>query len=484
METSAIVDSLRSQGAQLRQAGVGQGGFAAELTYLLFLKMVSETGAENELPHGYRWRDLLATHGTEQLEFYAKLLLHLSGYGSARVKAIFAHASTRIDVPRTLHKLVSDIERLDWFAARDDGVLHEMFEELLKAHAANTKSKSGGIFTPRVLIQAIVQVVRPHAGEVFQDPALGTGGFLIAADAHVKQQTDRLSRLSPQLAEFHVQRAFTGMELEPAALRLGLMNLMLHGTGDPLELASRIRRGNTLSNEGAELELADVILTNPPFGATRGGGKPNRSDFTFPTSDWPLAFLQHVYRRLRPPRHSTPGGRAAVVVPDNVLFQEQNKGPEVRRDLLDKCNLHTILRLPGSLLSDTKANVLFFDRGSRDTATTTSTWIYDLRTNMPSFGKRNRMTLEHFADFIHVFGDDPHAQSLRRDEGETGRFRQFSRADLARRGDNLNITWLRDESASRPEDLPDPDALAQDISNQLETALQAIRDLRQLLAGK
>lgn len=256
---------------------------------------------------------------------------------------------------------MTDIDALDWFAAREQGELAKMYEGLLEAHALSTKSKSGGYFTPRALTHAIVSVVKPQPGEVVQDPAAGTGGFLIAADAHIKQETDGLSQLPRELADFQVHRAFVGQELEPKAHRPGLMNMMLHGTSAPLELIANIRRGNTLTREGVDLGEADVILTNPPFGAARGGGKPARDDFTFPTSDWPLCFLQHVYRSLRRPRGDKPGGRAAVVVPDNVLFNEQNRGIEIRRDLMEKCNLHTILRLPAGLFANgTKTNVLFF----------------------------------------------------------------------------------------------------------------------------
>jgi type I restriction enzyme M protein len=485
MDTAAIVESLRGQAAQLRQSGLSEQEFATELAYLLFLKLLDETDAANELPDGYRWKDLTAKQGTEQRTFYSELLLRLGTEGSARVKPMFASSSTRLDSPRTLHKLVTDIDALDWFAAREQGGLAKMYEGLLEAHASNAKSKSGGYFTPRALIQAMVRVVKPQPGEVVQDPAAGTGGFLIAADAYIQQETDGLSQLSRELAEFQVHRAFVGLELEPRAHRPGLMNMMLHGTSAPLELTANIRRGNTLTREGIDLGAADVILTNPPFGATRGGGKPARDDFTFPTSDWPLSFLQHVYRSLRLPRSDQPGGRAAVVVPDNVLFNEQNGGIEIRRDLMEKCNLHTILRLPADLFANgTKTNVLFFHRGARDTGSTTSTSIYDLRTNVPSFGKRNPMLLEHFADFLRAHGDDPYGRSARSDDGVTGRFRRFSREDIARLGDNLNITWLRDESQARAEDLPDPDAIAEQIAQQLEDALGEMKALREILAEK
>jgi type I restriction enzyme M protein len=209
------------------------------------------------------------------------------------------------------------------------------------------------------------------------------------------------------------------------------------------DIESDILLGDTLGPSGAKLPKADVILTNPPFGTKKGGGGPTRDDLTFPTSNKQLAFLQHIYRGLKP------GGRAAVVLPDNVLFEE-GVGQKIRGDLMEKCDLHTILRLPTGIFysQGVKTNVLFFTRGAKDKGGTKATWYYDMRVNMPSFGKRTPLTDEHFAPFQKCYGKDPLGKSKRKDQGEEGRFRSFTREELAKRGDNLDVSWLKDESVN------------------------------------
>ena len=246
--------------------------------------------------------------------------------------------------------------------------------------------------------------------------------------------------------EFQRREALYGVELVPDTRRLAMMNAMLHGIeGDVL-------LGDSLSPLGQGLPKSDVILTNPPFGTKKGGGQPTRDDFTFPTSNKQLAFLQHIYRNLKP------GGRAAVVLPDNVLFEDKT-GQEIRSDLMDKCNLHTVLRLPTGIFyaQGVKTNVLFFEKGTKETGNTKHVWFYDLRTNMPSFGKRTPFTLDTLTPFIQAYGKKPDGSSKRKDEGEEGRFRKFTREEIQARGDNLDIIWLKDEDASGAEELPEPD---------------------------
>jgi len=248
------------------------------------------------------------------------------------------------------------------------------------------------------------------------------------------------------------------------------------------------------------LPRSDLILTNPPFGTAKGGGV-TRDDFTFKTNNKQLAFLQHIYRSLKVPggggskktesgskkdaggsKQAEQGGRAAVVLPDNVLFEE-NAGTQIRRDLMDKCNLHTILRLPTGIFyaQGVKTNVLFFTRGQKDTGNTKEVWVYDMRVNMPAFGKRTPLTEEHFAEFEKAFGSDPYGTAKRKDQGEDGRFRKFSREDIAKRGDNLDISWLRDENATSADDLPEPDVIAAEILAKLQTASAAIQELQEML---
>lgn len=467
--TRDIVQQLWALCHVLRDDGITYHEYVTELTYLLFLKMAEETGTEGQIPEGWRWGDLTALEGIEQLTFYRQQLIHLGANGSDRVQAIYANAQTSLRQPRNLAKLVADIDDLDWYSARGEG-LGDLYEGLLEKNANEKKSGAGQYFTPRPLIEAMVTLVDPKPGEVISDPAAGTLGFLICADAHIKAQTDELFDLSEAEQDFQRRRAFYGVELVPDTRRLALMNAMLHG------IEGEIVLGDTLSPIGQDLPKSDVILTNPPFGTKKGGGRPTRDDFTFPTSNKQLAFLQHIYRNLKP------GGRAAVVLPDNVLF-EDNTGQLIRSDLMDKCNLHTILRLPTGIFyaQGVKTNVLFFQRGTTDKGNTKEVWIYDLRTNMPSFGKRTPFTLDHLKPLMEVFGSDPNGGSPRADEGEEGRFRCFAREVIRDRGDNLDISWLRDESAERVEDLPDPDEIAAEILVCLKTATEEIQALLEML---
>ncbi|MBK8715818.1 MAG: N-6 DNA methylase [Deltaproteobacteria bacterium] len=472
MNTQDIVARLWNLCNVLRDDGITYHQYVTELTYLLFLKMAKETETEGQLPKGYRWADLEKKEGVEQLNFYRALLLHLGSEGSKRVQAIYVNASTSIKEPRNLKKIVDAIDELDWYSAKDEG-FGDLYEGLLEKNASEKKSGAGQYFTPRPLIDAMVAVVQPQAGEVVQDPAAGTAGFLIAADRYIKEATDQLSTLKEKAQVFQIREAFYGCELVHDTHRLALMNLMLHGIEGELHLA------DTLSPQGAELPRADVILTNPPFGTKKGGGLPTRDDFTYPTSNKQLAFVQHIYRGLKV------GGRAAVVLPDNVLF-EDNVGAQIRADLMAKCDLHTILRLPTGIFyaQGVKTNVLFFSHGAKETGNTKAVWIYDMRTNAPAFGKRTPFTREHFAGFEAVFGEDPLGKSKRKDEGESGRWRRFSREEIAARGENLDITWLKDDGHTNAEDLAAPEEIAADILLNLERATEEIRALQASLGGE
>ena len=470
--TRDIVQKLWRLCDVLRDDGITYHQYVTELTWLLFLKMEQETRSQRRryaLPEGYRWEDLVEKTGLEQQTFYRELLLHLGTKADGIVLAIYADAATSIRKPATLSKLVEDIDGLDWYDAKQEG-LGDLYEGLLEKNAGEKKSGAGQYFTPRPLIDSMVALVKPQPGEVIQDPAAGTGGFLIAADRYMREQTDDYFELDEQTQGFMAEKAFHGVELVPETHRLLLMNLMLHG------IRGHFERGDSLSSLGAKLPAADVILTNPPFGTKKGGGGPTRDDFTFPTSNKQLAFLQHIYRGLKP------GGRAAIVLPDNVLFEE-NTGTKIRRDLMDKCDLHTILRLPTGIFyaQGVKTNVLFFRRGQKDEGNTKAVWIYDMRTNMPSFGKRTPLTREHFAEFEKAFGKKAEGTSKRKDQGEEGRFRCFSREDIAKRGDNLDIAWLREDDAHDYEALGEPDEIAAEIIGHLQTAMAELEALSGLL---
>lgn len=470
--TTDIVQKLWNLCHVLRDEGISYLQYVTELTYLLFLKMMQETGAEDQLPEGCRWADLVAKEGVEQITSYRAALLQLGTSGGERVQAIFANAQTAIKQPRILKKLVQSIDELDWYSAKAEG-LGDLYEGLLEKNASEKKSGAGQYFTPRPLIDCMVELIQPQPGEGVQDPAAGTGGFLIASDRYIKQHTDDLFDLPEAEQSFQRYQAFYGIELVQDAHRLLLMNMMLHG------IEGAVTLGDTLSADGQRLSRANVILTNPPFGTKKGGGLPSRDDFTYPTSNKQLAFLQHIYRSLKP------GGRAAVVLPDNVLF-EDGQGRQIRADLMDKCNLHTILRLPTGIFyaQGVKTNVLFFQRGLTEKGNTEAVWIYDMRTNMPAFGKRIPLMKVHFKDFGTAYGDDPNGGSSRIDQGEMGRFRCFTREAIAKRGENLDISWLRDESLQSGDGLPEPAVIAADIMEKLRIASKEMETLMVLLEGE
>jgi type I restriction enzyme M protein len=446
----------------------------SELTYLLFLKMAQETGQEQGIPQEWRWQVLEALQGLSQLEHYKELLLKLGSSGSgaaALVQEIYANASSFIKKPTTLNELVNEIDKLDWYSARQEG-LGDLYEGLLQKNAEEKKSGAGQYFTPRPLIDSMVAVMQPTIEDVIQDPAAGTGGFPIAA-LHWIREHNEISKLNEQQQQKFYRRTFYGMEHVQDTHRLALMNLMLHGL-DSRPGECGIWYGDTLSGDGEALPPATLILTNPPFGTKKGGGLPSRKDFTFPTSNKQFCFLQHIYRALKP------GGRAAVVLPDNVLF-EGNVGKQIRADLMDKCNLHTILRLPTGIFyaQGVKTNVLFFTRGTSDKGNTEQVWVYDLRANMPAFGKRTPLTREHFAAFEATYGSDPLGLAPRTATGPEGRWQCFHREEIAARGDSLDLAWLKDDSAEDGSDLPEPAVLAQEAMLELEGALE---DLRAILA--
>ena len=473
--TTDIVAKLWNLCNVLKDDGVTYHQYVTELTYLLFLKMAKETGTEDQIPAGHRWDDLEAKAAPDRLEAYKLTLIHLGSHGSRLVQEIFANASSFIKKPATLSTLVAEIDKLDWYSARQEG-LGDLYEGLLEKNANEKKSGAGQYFTPRPLIDSMVAVMQPTLDDIIQDPAAGTGGFLIAANRYLREHSDPDRWTEAQQRKYR-RNTFYGMEHVQDAHRLALMNLMLHGLDSDPEAAG-IRYGDTLGPEGEALckQGATLILTNPPFGTKKGGGLPTRTDFTFPTSNKQFCFLQHIYRGLKP------GGRAAVVLPDNVLF-EGNTGRQIRADLMDKCNLHTILRLPTGIFyaQGVKTNVLFFTRGETDKGNTKEVWVYDLRANMPQFGKRTVLTRAHFAEFEAAFGDDPlgSAKSLakRKDTGEAGRFRRFTRDWIAERGDSLDIAWLKDESEGATDELPEPAALAQEAMGELEGALEELRGI-------
>lgn len=465
--TTDIVRKLWALCNVLRDDGITYNEYVTELTYLLFLKMLQETNREGRLPAGYRWNDLSGREGIEQLDFYKAMLLDLGKARDGLVAAIFTDAQTRLKKPTNLKALTASIGELDWFSAREEG-LGNLYEGLLEKNAADKKSGAGQYFTPRPLIDCIARLMQPQPGEIVQDPAAGTAGFLVAADRYIKDHTDDLYTLTEAQAFFQRNNAFVGAELVHDTHRLCLMNLLLHG------IEGGVDNLDTLSPDGEQLPKADLILTNPPFGTKKGGGRPTRQDFsvTADTSNKQLAFVEHIVRALKP------GGRAAVVVPDNVLF-EDNTGRRLRTWLMELCDLHTILRLPTGIFyaQGVKTNVLFLRRGKTDKGNTQAVWVYDMRANMPAFGKTRPLTVADFADFEVAYGADPNGKAERTDQGADSRWRMFDRAAIVARNDNLDIAWLRDTEAEAEEALTEPEDIAAAIIGHLKAALEEIETL-------
>jgi type I restriction enzyme M protein len=461
MGNQEIVQKLWNLCNVLRDDGITYHQYVTELTYLLFLKMMKETDSESHIPEQYRWDKLVENNGIELKDFYRQLLLDLGKENETILGQIYLNATSNIDEPKNLEKIIRSIDQLDWYSAKEEG-LGDLYEGLLEKNASELKSGAGQYFTPRVLIDVMVELIAPQVGERCNDPACGTFGFMISANHYLREKTDDYFDLAEKEAEFQKYQAFTGVELVKDTHRLALMNALLH------DIHGEIILGDTLSDQGSRLKNFDVILTNPPFGSKQGGERPTRSDLTFTTPNKQLNFLQHIYRSLK----ADGKARAAVVLPDNVLF-EGGVGAKIREDLMSKCNLHTILRLPTGIFyaQGVKTNVLFFNRGTTDEDNTKEVWVYDLRTNMPSFGKRNTLTREHFKDFIQAYQADD------RSKVENHRWNVFSRDEVRKKDEILDIGLIADESLSAYENLPDPIDSTEETIVKLQQAIDLLNEV-------
>lgn len=458
MNTQEIVAKLWNLCNVLRDDGITYHQYVTELTYILFLKMAKETYTEDTIPEDCRWDALRDLRGLDLKNHYKKVLDKLGTETQGRVREIYAGAATNIDEPKNLEKIITSIDELDWFSAKEEG-LGSLYEGLLEKNANEKKSGAGQYFTPRVLIDVMTHLVKPQPGERCNDPACGTFGFMIAAAQYVRDMTDDYADLTEELANFEVEEAFSGCELVHDTHRLALMNAMLHGIDGPIYL------GDTLSDFGKRFKDYDVVLTNPPFGTKKGGERATRDDFTYTTSNKQLNFLQHIYRSLK----ANGKARAAVVLPDNVLFADGD-GQAIRRDLMEKCDLHTILRLPTGIFyaQGVKTNVLFFTRGTSDQGNTHEVWFYDLRTNMPSFGKTHPLKREDFAGFVRAY------EAADRHSVEDKRWHSYTREEIAAKDDSLDLGLIKDDSIIDYEDLPDPVESA-------ESAIASLREAAKLL---
>ena len=465
MTTQEIVAKLWNLCNVLRDDGISYQQYVTELTYILFLKMSKETGSEENIPEGYRWDDLKDLDGIELKEFYDELLKDLGTLGRGRIEQIYAGARSEIREPKNLRKIIKSIDELDWYSANEEG-LGNLYEGLLEKNANEKKSGAGQYFTPRPLIDVMTKLIKPQLGEKCNDPACGTFGFMIAAFQYVYNATDGFMSDDGDMADFEYNEAFTGCELVHDTHRLALMNAMLHNIDSP------ILEGDTLSEVGKQLKGYNVVLTNPPFATKKGGERATRDDLTFPTSNKQLNFLQHIYRSLK----ADGKARAAVVLPDNVLFADGD-GDKIRNDLMDKCNLHTVLRLPTGIFyaQGVKTNVLFFTRGKEDKGNTDKVWFYDLRTNMKNFGKTNPLKVEHFDDFVKAY--EAEDRSAVKDE----RWSCFTREEIANAGKGLDLGLIKDDSIVDYEDLPDPAEAAEEAAIKLGEAVAMLQEVAKYL---
>ncbi len=469
--TAAIVGKLWNYCKVLRDDGLSYGDYVEQLTFLLFLKMAHEQTLPprrqpSVVPAKYAWPELLRREGDE-LETQYRHTLEALGRAPGMLGVIFRKAQNKIQDPAKLHRLIADLIDREQWTSLDTDVKGDAYEGLLAKNAEDVKSGAGQYFTPRSLIRAIVDVMHPDPGITICDPACGTGGFLLAAHDYIAEH-NRLDRDQQRHLRFE---ALHGWEIVDATARLCVMNMLLHGIGGD---ESPIRVADSLAADPGD--RFEMVLTNPPFGkkssflVVNGEGETEREDlvvvrddFWASTSNKQLNFVQHVKTLLKI------NGRAAVVVPDNVLF-EGGAGETVRRKLLHECDVHTLLRLPTGVFyaQGVKANVLFFDRrAGSERAATEKLWIYDFRTNEHFTLKTNPLQREDLDDFVACYNP-----SSRHERVESERFRVFSYDELVKRDKaSLDIFWLRDDSLEDSENLPAPEVIAAEIVEDLQAAL-------------
>lgn len=488
-QPTAIISKVWGICNPLRDDGVSYGDYLEQLTYLIFLKMSDEYSKppykrDTGIPDGCGWRNINALKGVELEEKYKSILETLGEQGGILGK-IFKGAINKIGNASILYRIVQMIDKEKWVSMSTD-VKGEIYEGLLQKNAEDVKSGAGQYFTPRPLIKAMVKCVNPLPMETVADPCCGSGGFLLAAQEHIANNNN----LDREQKEFLKSEAFHGYEIVPNTYKLSLMNLYLHNIGDiygniPITLGDAL-----LTDPG---ERYDYVLTNPPFGKkssitmTNEDGKQeeddlvyNRQDFWTTSSNKQLNFVQHINTILKS------DGKAAVVVPDNVLF-EGGAGETVRRKLLETTDLHTILRLPTGIFykPGVKANVIFFDkRPASPEKQTKEVWIYDFRTNIHFTLKQNPLSEQDLEDFIKCY--NPENRFSRKEtwseEKPDGRFRRFGIDEIMKRDKiSLDIFWIKDKSLADLDNLPSAEQLADDIIENLQSALESFRELREKL---
>ncbi|WP_222316518.1 type I restriction-modification system subunit M [Streptomyces cavourensis] len=496
VQTSVLVAKLWNYCNVLRDNGLSTIEYVEQLSYLLFLKMADELASDPFavessgpiVPPGLDWQSLVSKRGEELEAHYRKVLAELGKHPGTTLGTVFAKAQNRITEPALLEKLVVElIGKTDWVLEGTD-LKGDAYEGLLAKGAEDTKTGAGQYFTPRPLIDAMVQVMQPGPEDTITDPACGTAGFLIAAHSYIRDH--HLKGLAREQRLALGQGSIWGNELVPGTARLAAMNMLLHGIGEA-DGESLIATGDALAD--APSRRASLVLANPPFGKKSAitvvgtDGKTDREDISYDRSDFratttnkQLNFLQHIMSLMEM------GGRAAVVLPDNVLF-EGGAGEKIRRRLLQEFNLHTILRLPTGIFyaGGVKANVLFFEKKpprADDVPNTSAVWVYDFRTGMHFTLKQRPLRLADLADFIEAYKADDRSA---RKETEDGRFKRFTYEELiARDKVNLDVTWLKDPALDDADSLLPPEVIAQEIVEDLQAALAEFEAIAEALGGE
>lgn len=484
MTTAQIVSKVWNFCNILRDAGVSYGDYLEQLTFLIFLKMADEYtkppyGRDLGIPVEYNWQSLKNKRGLQLETHYNKLLREL-GEKKGTLGKIFTKAQNKIQDPAMLSRVIDMIDNEAWVSLSAD-VKGDIYEGLLEKNADDTKSGAGQYFTPRALTKAMVECLRPELGKTIADPACGTGGFFLAAYDFIHENY----KLDESQTQFLRYETFYGNEIVSSTYRLCLMNLFLHEIGE-IDKEPTISLSDALVKPPAQ--RFNYVFANPPFGKKssmtfsteeKEQGEDlvyNRPDFDATTSNKQLNFVQHIRSMLKPT------GKAAIVVPDNVLF-EGGAGETVRNALLKKTNLHTILRLPTGIFykSGLKANVIFFDNKSESEAPQTiEVWYYDFRTNVHFTLRKNPMGYKDLQDFINCYHSKNRSdhQSAWSTKNPNGRWRKFTYEELtARDKTSLDIFWLRDESLYDLDNPPEPDVLAAEIIENLEAGLNSFREI-------
>ena len=483
MNAPQIVQKIWNYCNVLRDEGISYGNYVQQLTYILFLKMADEQtkppfNKKSIIPKGRDWDSLLSKSG-EELETHYRHILESLAKEKGLLGVIYRKSQSEIQDPAKLERLIKLINDETWVGL-DVDVKGEIYEGLLQKNAADVKGGAGQYFTPRALIQGIVAVIKPKPMQTIGDTSCGTGGFFLASHDYI----DKEYNLDKEQKKFLKQKTFKGWDIVSEVVRLCAMNMYLHGIGDK---ESQVIEDDSLASDSGD--RFDIIMTNPPFGkkssykimSTDGTTAKEsmsyaRDDFWATSSNKQLNFLQHVKTQLKI------NGKCAIVVPDNVLF-EGGSGETVRSKLLAECDVHTLLRLPTGLFyaQGVKANVLFFDKKpASETNWTKKLWIYDLRTNKHFTLKENNLKFEDMKDFIKCYDADNISERK-----ESERFKAYDYEDLLKRDKtSLDIFWIKDESLEDLENLPEPKVIAEEITENLESALDSMKQIMSSLNSK